>query len=89
VLKAGDVSFATLRVWIKKGVVPPPLEAVRGRGNLSKYPRHALQRRPAYASHRVHGDAQELRRGRLLGGGPPGRRADATVVQTFVVFWAR
>lgn len=42
VLKAAGVSFATLREWIKKGVVPPPLEAVRGRGNLSKYPRHAV-----------------------------------------------
>ncbi|MBL9105147.1 MAG: MerR family transcriptional regulator [Myxococcales bacterium] len=42
VLKAAGVSYATLREWINKGVVPPPLEAVRGRGNLSKYPRHAV-----------------------------------------------
>ena len=42
VLKAAGVSFVTLREWIKRGVVPPPLEAVKGRGNLAKYPRHAV-----------------------------------------------
>ena len=43
VLKAAGVTFATLRDWIKKGVVPPPFESVRGRGNLAKYPRHAVR----------------------------------------------
>ncbi len=42
VLAAAGVSFVTLREWIKRGIVPPPLEAVKGRGNLAKYPRHAV-----------------------------------------------
>ena len=42
VLKAAGVSFPTLRDWIKKGIIPPPLGAVRGRGNLAKYPRQAV-----------------------------------------------
>ena len=31
VLKAAGVSFVTLREWIRRGIVPPPLEAVKGR----------------------------------------------------------
>ncbi len=42
VLKAAGVSFPTLRDWIKKGIIPPPLGAARGRGNLAKYPRQAV-----------------------------------------------
>jgi len=44
VLKVAGVSFVTLREWIKRGIMPPPLEAVKGRGNLAKYPRHAVSR---------------------------------------------
>lgn len=40
--KAAGISFVTLREWIKRGVLPPALEAVTGRGNLAKYPRHAV-----------------------------------------------
>jgi DNA-binding transcriptional MerR regulator len=40
--KAAGVSFVTLREWIKRGVLPPPIEVVTGRGNLAKYPRHAV-----------------------------------------------
>ena len=42
VLKAAGVSFPTLPDWIKKGIIPPPLSAVRGRGNRAKYPRQAV-----------------------------------------------
>ena len=42
VLQAAGVSFVTLREWIRRGIVPPALEAVKGRGNLAKYPRHAV-----------------------------------------------
>lgn len=42
VLRAAGVSFVTLREWIKRGIVPPPIEVVKGRGNLAKYPRHAV-----------------------------------------------
>ena len=42
VLKAAGVSFPTLRDWIAKGIIPPPLGAARGRGNLAKYPRQAV-----------------------------------------------
>lgn len=41
-MRAAGVSFVTIREWIKRGVLPPPLEAVTGRGNLAKYPRHAV-----------------------------------------------
>jgi DNA-binding transcriptional MerR regulator len=41
-IKAAGVSFVTLREWIKRGIVPPPLRAVTGRGNLAKYPQHAV-----------------------------------------------
>lgn len=40
--KAANVSFVTLREWIKRGILPPPLNSVTGRGNLAKYPRHAV-----------------------------------------------
>lgn len=42
VLQAAGVSFVTLREWIRRGIVPPALEPVKGRGNLAKYPRHAV-----------------------------------------------
>ena len=42
VLQAAGVSFVTLREGIRRGIVPPPLEVVKGRGNLAKYPRHAV-----------------------------------------------
>lgn len=42
VLQAAGVSFVTLREWIRRGIMPPALEAVKGRGNLAKYPRHAV-----------------------------------------------
>lgn len=32
----------TVREWIRRGILPPPFEAVTGRGNLAKYPRHAV-----------------------------------------------
>ena len=41
-MHAAGVSFVTLRQWIRRGVLPPPLEAVTGRGNLAKYPSHAV-----------------------------------------------
>ena len=40
--RAAGVSFVTLREWIKRGILPPPLAVVTGRGNLAKYPRHAV-----------------------------------------------
>ena len=40
--RAAGVSSVTLREWIKRGILPPPLEAVTGRGNLAKYPGHAV-----------------------------------------------
>ena len=42
VLAAAGVSFPTFRDWIRRGILPPPLSAVTGRGNLAKYPRHAV-----------------------------------------------
>ena len=44
VLKAAGVSFVTLRDWIRRGILPEPLETARGRGNLAKYPRSAVAR---------------------------------------------
>lgn len=44
VLNAAGVSFVTLRDWIRRGILPEPLETARGRGNLAKYPRSALPR---------------------------------------------
>ncbi|HEY0137279.1 MAG TPA: MerR family transcriptional regulator [Nannocystis sp.] len=44
VLKAAGVSFVTLREWIRRGILPEPLETARGRGNLGKYPRSAVAR---------------------------------------------
>ncbi len=44
VLKAAGVSFVTLREWIRRGILPEPLETARGRGNLAKYPRSAVAR---------------------------------------------
>lgn len=42
VLKAAGVSFVTLREWIRRGILPEPLETAHGRGNLAKYPRSAV-----------------------------------------------
>ena len=44
VLKVAGVSFVTLREWIRRGILPEPLETARGRGNLAKYPRSAVAR---------------------------------------------
>lgn len=44
VLNAAGVSFVTLRDWIRRGILPEPLETARGRGNLAKYLRSALPR---------------------------------------------
>jgi len=44
ILKAAGVSFVTLREWIRRGILPEPLETARGRGNLAKYPRSAVAR---------------------------------------------
>jgi len=44
VAKAAGVSGVTLREWTRRGIIPVPIEAVRGRGNVSKYPRSALVR---------------------------------------------
>lgn len=44
VLQAAGVSFVTLRDWIRRGILPAPLETARGRGNLAKYPRSAVAR---------------------------------------------
>lgn len=42
VLAAAGVSVPTFRDWIRRGILPPPLAAVNGRGNIAKYPRHAV-----------------------------------------------
>ena len=42
IVAAAGVSFVTVREWIRRGILPPPFEAVTGRGNLAKYPRHAV-----------------------------------------------
>ena len=44
VAKAAGVSGVTLREWTRRGILPPPTEAVRGRGNVMKYPRSAMKR---------------------------------------------
>ncbi len=44
VAKAAGVSGVTLREWTRRGILPVPIEAVRGRGNVMKYPRSAMPR---------------------------------------------
>lgn len=44
VLNAANVSFVTLRDWIKRGILPEPLPTPHGRGNLAKYPLSAVPR---------------------------------------------
>lgn len=44
VLNAANVSFVTLRDWIKRGILPEPLPTAHGRGNLAKYPLSAVPR---------------------------------------------
>lgn len=41
---AGGISYVTLRDWIRRGILPAPYEAVRGRGNVAKYSRSAVAR---------------------------------------------
>jgi len=44
VLKAAGVTYMTMRDWIRRGILPPPLEAVTGRGNVARYDRSAVLR---------------------------------------------
>ena len=44
VLKAAGVTYMTMRDWIRRGILPPPLEAVTGRGNVARYERSAIFR---------------------------------------------
>ena len=44
VSKAAGVSFVTLRDWVRRGILPPPVESLRGRGNVAKYPLSAVPR---------------------------------------------
>jgi len=44
VLKAAGVSFVTLREWVRRGIIPEPIESPRGRGNMAKYPMSAVPR---------------------------------------------
>lgn len=44
VLKAAGVTYMTMRDWIRRGILPPPLESVTGRGNVARYDRSALLR---------------------------------------------
>ena len=57
-MRAAGVSFVTLREWIKRGIMPPPLAAVTGRGNLAKYPRHAVSQ--AGLARRLRADGYTL-----------------------------
>ena len=42
--EAAGVSGVTLREWTRRGILPVPIESVRGRGNVTKYPRSAVAR---------------------------------------------
>lgn len=44
VAEAAGVSFVTLRSWVSRGILPAPLESLRGRGNVAKYPLSAVSR---------------------------------------------
>lgn len=44
VARAAGVSKVTLREWVRRGLLPAPIEVVAGRGNLVKYPAAALER---------------------------------------------
>jgi DNA-binding transcriptional MerR regulator len=44
VAEAAGVSFVTLRSWVSRGILPPPIESLRGRGNVAKYPLSAVPR---------------------------------------------
>ena len=44
VAEAAGVSFVTLRNWVSRGILPPPIESLRGRGNVAKYPLSAVPR---------------------------------------------
>ena len=44
VAEAAGVSFVTLRSWVSRGILPPPIESPRGRGNVAKYPLSAVSR---------------------------------------------
>ena len=44
VAEAAGVSFVTLRNWVSRGILPPPVESLRGRGNIAKYPLSAVPR---------------------------------------------
>jgi len=44
VSEAAGVSFVTLRDWVRRGILPPPVESLRGRGNIAKYPPSAVPR---------------------------------------------
>ena len=41
---AAGVSFVTLRDWVRRGILPAPVESLRGRGNVAKYPLSAVPR---------------------------------------------
>ncbi len=41
---AAGVTFVTLRDWVRRGILPPPVESLRGRGNIAKYPPSAVPR---------------------------------------------
>lgn len=44
VSEAAGVTFVTLRDWVRRGILPAPVESLRGRGNMAKYPPSAVPR---------------------------------------------
>lgn len=58
VAKAGGVTQVTLRDWVRRGILPPAIESLRGRGNITKYPRSAVQR--AELTRRLRDDGWSL-----------------------------
>jgi len=58
VAKAGGVSLVTIRDWVRRGILPPAVESLRGRGNITKYPRSAVPR--AELARRLRDDGWSL-----------------------------